>query len=462
MVPAPSRRSLAGVWLLALGVAPARASAHAITGSRFDAPIPLPFLLLGAGATVALTAAWLGRTDRVTPPTTDRTLLTVPAAAVGPLRTALSLGFLLCVVAALLLGVVGSQAPAESFAAVFTWAVWFRGLAIVAILVGNPWALLSPWRTVYEGLAWVEGDTVSLLSREPPFGAWPATVGFLCLFGVIENLTNVPLVPRLTSAVLAAYALAMTGGAVLFGPAWLRRADPLGAFYRLFATVAPLRIRCADSGYAIEARFPWTGALSPLNGPALVVLAVAMVYVVSFDGFANTGAFQTVLFRVREATGLGSAALLVVFGVGFAGFLATFWLGCRLCDRLGAVAGDAGEARRAFAPTLLPIAAAYEIAHNYPYVARSFGQSLEIALGPLLPDLGPIRPLGWLPLPAFWGSQVLLVVLGHVVAVVAAHFVAVRRYGTLTDARRAHAPLVVLMVGYTVLSLWIISQPVLA
>jgi hypothetical protein len=64
--------------------------------------------------------------------------------------------------------------------------------------------------------------------------------------------------------------------------------------------------------------------------------------------------------------------------------------------------------------------------------------------------------------PAFWGSQVVLVVVGHVVAVVAAHLAATARYGSPRRARRAHLPLVVVMVGYTVLSLWIISRPVVA
>ncbi|WP_162471351.1 hypothetical protein [Halococcus thailandensis] len=44
----------------------------------------------------------------------------------------------------------------------------------------------------------------------------------------------------------------------------------------------------------------------------------------------------------------------------------------------------------------------------------------------------------------------------------AAHAVSVGRYETLSRARRAHLPLVALMVGYTVLSLWIISRPVVS
>jgi hypothetical protein len=56
-------------------------------------------------------------------------------------------------------------------------------------------------------------------------------------------------------------------------------------------------------------------------------------------------------------------------------------------------------------------------------------------------------------------SQVALVVAGHLVAVVAAHRVATRRYGDGRAARRGHAPFVLVMVGYTVLSLWIVSRP---
>jgi hypothetical protein len=80
----------------------------------------------------------------------------------------------------------------------------------------------------------------------------------------------------------------------------------------------------------------------------------------------------------------------------------------------------------------------------------------------VLPGLGQIELLGWLSLPVFWASQVGLIVVGHVAAVIAAHHVAIDRYGSLSAARRAHLPLVVVMVGYTVLSLWIVSQPVIA
>jgi ABC-type amino acid transport system permease subunit len=114
-----------------------------------------------------------------------------------------------------------------------------------------------------------------------------------------------------------------------------------------------------------------------------------------------------------------------------------------------------------FAPTVLPIAAAYELAHNYPFVLRNLGTLLaQLATIATSASVAPIAPLEWLTVGLFWGSQVLLIVLGHVIAVVAAHRVALARTETAGQARRMHAPLVVLMVGYTVLSLWIVSRPI--
>jgi hypothetical protein len=66
--------------------------------------------------------------------------------------------------------------------------------------------------------------------------------------------------------------------------------------------------------------------------------------------------------------------------------------------------------------------------------------------------------LDFIPVSVVWYVSVLAIVLGHVAAVVLAHRIALR------DAPRhpivAGLPLVLLMIGYTVLSLWIIAEPI--
>ncbi len=452
--------------ILGVSVGPVVVSAHDVAGSRFDAPIPLPLLLAGAGATVAVTALWLAVTDRRrVPGDRHRHVLTVSQSLADPLQNASKGLFLAGVAAAIAVGIFGRQVAATNLATVFTWPVWFRGLALLALVVGNPWRALSPWRTLYGALVRLEGRPLALLGPYPTaLGDWPAVVGFVVLIGIVENLTVIPQSPRLTAVTLAVYAIVMLGGVLLYGETWLDRADPLGVFYRLFGRVAPLTLSKTDEGgYTLVIRPPWQGCLSAVRSTALVVFVITMVYTVSFDGFTETRFFQTLLFGTRDTLGTGPGTSVLLYLGGFVGFVVLFGVGSWLADQFGAPeTGSWVDATRWFAPTVLPIAGAYEVAHNYPYVIRNLEQLLVIGTQWIPGAAGEVQLLGWLSLPLFWGSQVALIVLGHVLAVVAAHNVALDRYSSRRAARQGHLPLVVLMIGFTVLSLWIISQPVVA
>jgi hypothetical protein len=70
------------------------------------------------------------------------------------------------------------------------------------------------------------------------------------------------------------------------------------------------------------------------------------------------------------------------------------------------------------------------------------------------PDIGVVSP--WLQ----WSVAVVAVVVGHLIAVALAHVTALRFYGSGRLALLSQIPTLVLMVGYTMLSLWILSQPI--
>lgn len=460
MVRWSARRFIRSVSVVFVCTGTARA--HAGIGGQFTAPIPLSFLFVGAGATVALTAGWLAVSERS--PTTGGQLRTVRLSpAVGRLvGTILRAGFSLVVLAAVVDGLVGRQAVMENLATVFTWPVWFRGVALVSILVGTLWPVLSPWSTVYRGLVWLEGRPISAFESVPGrLDSWVALFGFVVLLGVFDNLTVIPRNPLFTAVVIAVYALVMIVGGVCFGPRWLRCGDPLGVLYRLFARVAPIRIEMTGDETVVSLRSPWQGCLRPVaNGP-LVVFVVMIVYTVSFDGFTNTRRFQSVQFALRETLDTGPETSVLLYVAGGVLFIGTFVLCGWLVERVGTTPSstqqtDWNETLRQFAPTVLPIAAAYEIAHNYTYVIQRTSRLIEL----LTSGAVGANPLEWLSLPVFWVTQVLLIVFGHVIAVIAAHYVASNRYETVHAARVAHLPLVVLMVAYTIVSLWIISQPV--
>ncbi|MFC6798434.1 hypothetical protein [Haladaptatus sp. DYSN1] len=452
------RVSLAALTLcLTSGVA----SAHEVGGSRFEAPLPLGLLFAGAGLTVAITAVWVGfsatRSERATT-TPIGTFSATPARLAS--RVA-SIAFLTLVVAAVAWGLFGKQVGAENPATFFTWWVWLKGLAVVSLLVGSPWRILSPWRTIYRGLSALEGRALRYRDYPSPLAHWPAVAGFLLVVGVFENLTAVPRDPQATATFVATYALVMILGGIVYGEAWFERADFFAVLYRLFGRVAPFTFTRADSGAVrLLVRRPWTGCLDPAPNLSLVAFIVGTVYVVSFDGFTSTPEFQTLTTGLRSILGIGAVADLALILVGFGLFLTSYALVALLVSRAGGRTTWAG-ATLAFAPSILPIAVAYDLAHIYPFVLDNTGQFVALTVASLTALPAPTVTLtDWLSLPVFWGSQVLLIIVGHVVAVVAAHGVAIRRYATPSLARRSHVPLVALMVGYTVLSLWIISRPV--
>jgi hypothetical protein len=147
--------------------------------------------------------------------------------------------------------------------------------------------------------------------------------------------------------------------------------------------------------------------------------------------------------------------LLVAVWLAFLGiFTLASWLTLRMHDAdrqpppLGSVVG-------AYAATLLPIAGGYLIAHYLTLLIQGVVWIPTLIADPMS-TVAP--PLDWMPISAVWYLSVGAIVLGHVAAVVLAHRRALR-----DSARRpilAGLPLVVLMIGYTVLSLWIIAQPI--
>lgn len=170
----------AGSALLALA---GQAWAHPFL-DPYDLPLPLPYYLMGAGASVLLSflgAALLGRR----PAQARQTWLPLPL-----LPTALLVGVarglsVLALVLLLLAGFLGEQGDLGSNPLpLAVWVVWWVGLAFVCALLGDAWALIDPWRSVGSAAAavarWWRGGEPRRGRHQPPLrwperlGAWPA------------------------------------------------------------------------------------------------------------------------------------------------------------------------------------------------------------------------------------------------------------------------------------------------
>jgi hypothetical protein len=476
--------------------APPPAAAHAL-GQVFTLPVPLDLYLLAAAAAVAasfVVAVLVVRPAGPLPRYPHRPLPGLVARGGSILMQLIGLTWWFATI------VIGFLVdPISPLPAVMLWIVIWVGLPLTAVALGNPWPSLSPFRTLFGVVEWVARligfDRVDVGLRYPSrLGRWPAAA-FLFLGVWCELVLPDRTTPHTISLLLLAYTGVTIAGMTLFGRVgWLRNAELFEVYLGWFGRVGPLGRRvvrpevcdgcqegcdpshcvdCAECAAAADAGDrrpevrPWFVGLTELrragwSDAAFIVLALAAV---SFDGLSETSVWGTVLntlFPVfRKVVGasntvflLQTGGLLVLWGLFLAAFgLATF-LTRALHDRTSDP-GPMGATVGAYAATLLPIAGGYLIAHYLTLVVQGV-----VWLPGLIadPNSTVAPPLDWMPISGVWYLSVGAIVLGHIAAVVLAHRQALR--DAASRPILAGLPLVVLMVGYTVFSLWIIAQPI--
>jgi hypothetical protein len=123
---------------------------------------------------------------------------------------------------------------------------------------------------------------------------------------------------------------------------------------------------------------------------------------------------------------------------------------------------------RAFAYSLLSIALAYNIAHFITLLLIQGQLIIPLASDPFGFDWNLFGTSGYridisvINARVLWFLSVAVIVLGHILAVYLAHLAAIRMFQNRAIARNSQYPMLMLMMMYTVVSLWIIAQPIVA
>jgi hypothetical protein len=130
------------------------------------------------------------------------------------------------------------------------------------------------------------------------------------------------------------------------------------------------------------------------------------------------------------------------------------------------VGGKLGEEelRQAFIHTLVPIAAVYIFAHYFSFLLFEGQAIFYLASDPfgqgwdLFGSASRGIDYSLLSLGAIWYFQVGFVVCGHVAGLILAHDRALALYGQAKQAIRSQYWMLAVMVGFTSLALWLLSQ----
>ena len=466
--------------LFALPVA-FNAQAHGFE-ERYDLPVPLAYVIVGACVMVLLT--FVVALVFVRRPASSSVTLgapmpqnpTIAPVASIPFGLSLSKPFsslpltwlakglsLLLFALTLASALWGTSDPLMNLAPTMVWIIWWVGLSFVVIVLGNIWPVLDPWRSSFELL-----DTYAKklgIQRGLALGwIWPARLGMwpaavlLLVWCALEVIYPLATSPFKLGCVAVGWTVVNLAGMACFGrEVWQGHADLFAVYFsRLARTFRPRPVG------------PDVVPVAPIAGHIAFILA--MLATVLFDGLHGgsawlvfEGALKASIPQWLDVNGYiaGTLGLLSVWLT----FLVAYLLTCQISAGTTSSAVSGSQFAKQMAPTLIPIAAAYLIAHNFSNLLIQ-GQTMVALLSDPLgrqwdvfgtakfyPDISVVdAKLTWL-------VAVTSIVVGHVLSIWQAHRVALSWGLPTRRTALATLPLTVLMIAYTGISLMVIAAP---
>jgi hypothetical protein len=463
--------------------APVPAQAHGF-GQRYDLPLPLSLYLFGTAAAVVLSFVIVGLFARHAPgvrgyPRLDLNKYPfgrwIAHPAVASVLRLLAVGLLALTIAT---GFFGNQNPYQNLTPTLVWIIFWVGLAMFSAFAGDLWALVNPWRTLFDAAdrfsEKLVGRGLALRLRYPEaLGAWPAVVLLLAVSWT-ELVFPSPAVPANIARLAVLYSILTWTGMALFGSGtWVRHGEVFGVFFGVFARFAPTEAVTRDSSGARGLALRPFGAGLLANEPAagsMVAFVLLVLASVLYDGLLTTPEWAELeRTLVSLIPGAGELASLLVRTAGLLAFWGVF-LGAYIAVSavMSMVAASLSPLKiaQSFVFTLVPIAIAYHLAHYLVYLLTQGQYIIPLASDPfgygwnLFGTAGYRVDIALVGARFAWYAAVSSIVLGHIAAVYLADVRAHQIFPARRAALRSQVPLTALMVVYTFVSLSILAEPI--
>jgi hypothetical protein len=440
--------------------------------------LPIPEWLFGWAAAMVLVVSFVALAVLWPEPRLEREHWRPLPGGLGRVLASRPVEILCGAIGAFLLGLViyaglrGTQSATANFAPTFIYVIFWLGLVPASVLLGDVYKAFNPWRAIGRAVGWLAGKVARAelpapLTYPDRLGHWPAAAGVFA-FAVMELVASDGDKPEaLAIAALIYSALTFVAMALYGVETWIARGDPYSVYFNLFSRLSAVETRDGVVGL----RRPLSGLAALKPGAGTVPLLAVMIGSVTFDGGAEapiwTGIAPDIASFWQDVGLSPQRALELTFLIGLIGaivFVYSFYMLGVVGARSVGGGFSTGRLARAFVHSLVPIALAYVAAH---YFTLLLFQSQAIAF--LASD-----PLGdgsdlfgtansqvdytLIGANATWYWQVGFVVAGHVAALTLAHDRALALYDDAKLAVRSQYWMLAVMVGFTSLALWLLSQ----
>ena len=440
--------------------------------------LPIPEWLFGWAAAMVLVVSFVALAVLWPEPRLEREGWRPLPGGLGRVLGGRPVEILCGAVGAFLLGVViyaglrGTQSPTANVAPTFIYVIFWLGLVPASVLLGDVYKAFNPWRAIGRAVGWLAGKVARAelpapLAYPDRLGHWPAAAGVFA-FAVMEPvISNGDRPEDLAIATLIYSALTFVAMALYGVETWISRGDPYSVYFNLFSRLSPVETRDGVVGL----RRPLSGLASLKPGAGTVPLLAVMIGSVTFDGGSEAPIWTGIapdIANFWQDVGLSpQRSLELTFLIGLIGAIVLIYGFYRL-GVVGArsVGGgfSTGRLARAFVHSLVPIALAYVAAHYFTLLLFQ-GQGISFLASDPLGDGSDLFGTAnsqidytLIGANATWYWQVGFVVAGHVAALTLAHDRALAMYDQAKLAVRSQYWMLAVMVGFTSLALWLLSQ----
>jgi len=460
-----------------------QAFAHAFD-EKYDLPLPINYFLWGAAGTVLLTyflAIFFLKSPIGILRTNALAEMKPPVFFHNQLRYLLlpiQLCFLSIVGGLLIIGITGPQNPLMNLIPHVLWVNWWIGMPLLFMIFGNILQLFSPVDTLFNGISLLfKKPLIPLLKYPSWLGCWPATFLLLSWCWIEVIYPNAAL-PRYISVIVIIWLITCTSLKILFGKDCVRNhLDFFAIYFSYFGKTSPFYYPEKKS-QGVALIWPFKGLLvnnQPSSISGSVSFVIAMLSTVLFDGLHGSDAWQfyekfltKYVPKLLDINGYvaGAIGVFLVWFVLYAIFLLSCALNLILCKYFyPQIKMNFQNIVKNFAPTLVPIAIAYLIAHNFSSLILQGQNFLALLSDPYqlgwdICGTANLRPdITLIDAKLTWYIAIVSILLGHVISIWLCHLSALKLFKSPRVAGVSTLPLSLVMIIYTVISLIVLAEP---
>jgi len=399
-------------------------------GATGDLPIPINTVLISSIWVLVLTFVLLKVSWKVSKIRTDEKTINSEQTNVSK-----AIGFLILLLLTVP-GFVSDEASRTSIAPFLLWVVIWIGIPVLSLFFGDIYSKINPL-TIFSKKTSKEASSVYISSTLFLFFAWfelvwrkpgnPTHIGivFVIFFVIVFSLTK-------------------------FQKRSPIEVDPLYVLHYLYS-----RMKITSKDKPVNKMLNSIASSTKVRG--IEYFHCIMIGAVSYDGLSGTVAwynqFGSLSLNTLFNTSMFLGCILVV--------IVLYRFSCYFAIRASGITHDINFISNQFAHTMLPISFAYHITHYISlllFEGQTFLYRLNdpLGLGWNIFGVTDVTVNYFLPPVGLWSIQVIVTLVGHILAVILAHDLTIKFFGIENSDKTQYAFLG-LTVVLTLQALFVLS-----